>query len=70
VGGDGNCLFRAIADQIEGNEKLHRKYRDETIDFIEQHKEDYAPFVEDDETIDQYVNDLRKDGTWGGQIEI
>jgi hypothetical protein len=27
MGGDGNCLFRSIADQLEGNEKLHRKYR-------------------------------------------
>jgi hypothetical protein len=26
--------------------------------------------VEDDETIDDYLNDLAKDGTWGGQIDI
>jgi OTU domain-containing protein 3 len=24
VGGDGNCLFRSIADQLDGNEKLHK----------------------------------------------
>jgi OTU domain-containing protein 3 len=23
VSGDGNCLFRSIADQLDGNEKLH-----------------------------------------------
>ncbi len=27
VEGDGNCMFRAIADQLEGNENLHEKYR-------------------------------------------
>lgn len=23
VGGDGNCLFRALADQFDGNENTH-----------------------------------------------
>ncbi len=29
VEGDGNCLFRSIADSIEGDEKYHLKYRSE-----------------------------------------
>eukprot|EP00347_Sterkiella_histriomuscorum_P016120 403354413 len=70
MGGDGNCLFRSIADQLEGNEKLHRKYRQEAIEYIEANKEMYAPFIEDDETIDQYLGDMAKDGTWGGQMEL
>ena len=68
--GDGNCLFRSIADQLEGNEKLHRKYRQEAVDYLEQNKEHYAPFIEDDETIDQYIADMSRDGVWGGQLEI
>lgn len=28
VGGDGNCLFRSVADQVDGDESLHRIYRD------------------------------------------
>lgn len=59
--GDGNCLFRAIADQLEGNEKLHRKYREAAVDFITENKEAFAPFIEDDETIDQYLEDIAKD---------
>jgi OTU domain-containing protein 3 len=70
MGSDGNCLFRAISDQLEGDEKFHRKYRQDAYDFIEQNKEQYAPFIEDDETIDQYLSDLIKDGIWGGQIEL
>eukprot|EP00349_Pseudokeronopsis_sp_Brazil_P012307 CAMPEP_0202977750 /NCGR_PEP_ID=MMETSP1396-20130829/84437_1 /ASSEMBLY_ACC=CAM_ASM_000872 /TAXON_ID= /ORGANISM="Pseudokeronopsis sp., Strain Brazil" /LENGTH=52 /DNA_ID=CAMNT_0049716559 /DNA_START=199 /DNA_END=357 /DNA_ORIENTATION=- len=50
--GDGNCLFRSIAYQLEGNEKLHAKYRQAAVDFITANKDDFAPFVEDDETID------------------
>jgi hypothetical protein len=25
--GDGNCLFRSVADQIDGDESLHATYR-------------------------------------------
>ena len=70
MGSDGNCLFRAIADQLEGNEKLHRKYRQEAVDYIQQNKDLYAPFIEDDETIDQYLQDIERDGVWGGQLEL
>ncbi len=52
VSGDGNCLFRAIADQLEGNEKLHKKYRQEAVKHIEENKDLYCHFIEDDETID------------------
>ena len=49
---------------------MHRKYRDDAVQYIEEHKEDFAPFIEDDETIDQYLADIVKDSTWGGQMEI
>ena len=49
---------------------MHRKYREAAVEFIEENKEQYAPFIEDDETIDQYLGDMRKDGIWGGQMEI
>ena len=55
---------------MEGNEKLHRKYRQDAVDYIEQNKDLYAPFIEDDETIDQYLGDIAKDGVWGGQLEL
>jgi len=25
----------------------------------------YAPFIEDDETIETYLGDIEKDGAWG-----
>ena len=63
-------MFRAIADQLEGDEKLHRKYRKNAVDQLESNKDIYSPFIEDDETIDQYLADIEKDGSWGGQLEI
>jgi len=59
-------LFRSIAYQLEGNEKLHRKYREAAVDYMTLNKDDFAPFIEDDETIDQYLDDIAKDGEWGG----
>lgn len=49
---------------------MHRKYRQEAVDYIEEHKDEFAPFIEDDETIDQYLADMSRDGVWGGQLEI
>jgi OTU domain-containing protein 3 len=34
VAGDGNCLFRSFADQIDGNETSHVLMRDEACNFM------------------------------------
>eukprot|EP01130_Rhizamoeba_saxonica_P017370 TRINITY_DN8400_c0_g1_i1.p1 TRINITY_DN8400_c0_g1~~TRINITY_DN8400_c0_g1_i1.p1 ORF type:complete len:408 (-),score=72.13 TRINITY_DN8400_c0_g1_i1:128-1234(-) len=70
VAGDGNCLFRAIGDQIEGNPNCHRKIRNEICDFMERNRFDYEPFVEDDEPFERYIPRMRSNATWGGQLEI
>ena len=38
ITGDGNCLFRAISDQMTGRENNHRKFRREAANFINQHQ--------------------------------
>jgi OTU-like cysteine protease len=45
---DGNCLFRSLADQMEGNQEHHMQYRQMICDFMEACPEDFSPFVEDD----------------------
>ncbi|KAL0424174.1 UNVERIFIED_CONTAM: OVARIAN TUMOR DOMAIN-containing deubiquitinating enzyme 7 [Sesamum radiatum] len=39
VTADGNCFFRALADQLEGNEDEHEKYRNMVVRFIKVLKE-------------------------------
>ncbi|RVX21083.1 hypothetical protein CK203_001716 [Vitis vinifera] len=34
VTADGNCFFRALADQLEGNEEGHEKYRSMVVRYI------------------------------------
>ena len=49
---------------------MHATYRAQAVEFILQNKEMYTPFIEDDETIEQYCSDMGKDGIWGGQMEM
>ncbi|XP_059807970.1 OTU domain-containing protein 3 [Hypanus sabinus] len=70
VPGDGNCLFRALGDQLEGHSQNHLKHRRETVDFMIKHRQDFEPFVEDDVPFDRYVTNLEKPGTFVGNDVI
>ena len=32
--------------------------------------DDFAPFVEDDESFDRYLDRMESEGTWGGNMEL
>lgn len=70
VGGDGNCFFRSVCDQLEGSENNHSYYRELACNYIEQNKDFIKFFIEDDQNIDNYIHNMRKNGIWGGNIEI
>ena len=70
IEGDGNCMFRAIADQLEGDERRHFDYRVAACNYIKTNKDMYVPFIDEDETIEQYCNDMMQDAVWGGQMEM
>eukprot|EP01117_Protostelium_nocturnum_P006675 TRINITY_DN2402_c0_g1_i1.p1 TRINITY_DN2402_c0_g1~~TRINITY_DN2402_c0_g1_i1.p1 ORF type:complete len:549 (-),score=198.23 TRINITY_DN2402_c0_g1_i1:24-1670(-) len=70
VTGDGNCLFRAVSDQIEGHPNSHDDIRQRTVDCIEENREMFEPFIEDDVPFDKYCIDMRKNGEWGGHLEL
>ena len=67
---DGNCLFRAIADQVLGDDELQDRLRQETCDYMEENKDLYKNFMENDKEIDDYITWLRRDGKWGSQVEM
>jgi len=70
VEGDGNCLFRSIADHIDGDESMHRQYRDMAVEYITKQKDYFAMFLSEDENIDEYIKDMSDNGTWGGHFEL
>ena len=70
VGGDGNCLFRSVSDQMDNTEKNYKLYREICIDYMNKNQDEFAPFIEDDETYDKYLERMGEDGEWGGNLEI
>lgn len=70
VTADGNCFFRALADQLEGNEEEHEKYRHMVVQYIVKNREMFEPFIEDEIPFDEYSQSMEKDGTWAGHMEL
>ncbi|NXW45455.1 OTUD3 protein, partial [Nyctiprogne leucopyga] len=70
VPGDGNCLFRALGDQLEGHSRNHLRHRQETVDYMIKQRGDFEPFVEDDVPFEKHVTNLAKPGTFAGNDAI
>ena len=68
VRGDGNCQFRAIADQLFRDQERHAECRVVVINQLRRRAEDYSPYVPED--YDAYVEAMRKDGCWGDHITL
>ncbi|CAF2241926.1 unnamed protein product [Rotaria magnacalcarata] len=63
--GDGNCLFRSFADQMDGDQHRHAYYREKICDYMRANRPDFEPFIVD-ESFDTFIRSLSKDGTFGG----
>jgi OTU-like cysteine protease len=61
--GDGNCLFRALSDQLHGTESRHLQLRKDICDWIQSHSVRYAPFVDDERGLDVHLSLMRQPGT-------
>ena len=70
VKADGNCLFRAIADQLDGNQHNHDMYRQSIVEYIKRCEDDFAPFVEDDVDFETYLKNMKGCGMgWPNRID-
>jgi OTU domain-containing protein 6 len=82
---DGNCLYRAIADQLQLlslNTAIsvipgltHQKLREIAANHLRTHSEEFAPFVGldmADPAFEEYCQKVASEtlGEWGGQIEL
>ncbi|KZT25008.1 cysteine proteinase [Neolentinus lepideus HHB14362 ss-1] len=68
--GDGNCLFRALSDQLYGTEAYHHQLRDSVCNWVAAHKDRYAPFCEDERGLDTHLRCMRQPATYGGHMEL
>ncbi|KAJ2008668.1 hypothetical protein GGI06_005268 [Coemansia sp. S85] len=68
--GDGNCLFRALADQTDGTPDTHLRHREAVCDYMECHPDEFAPFLDESCSFDQYTSNMRRNGVFGGNLEL
>ena len=78
VRGDGNCLFRALAFVVTGDEEHHMMIRRGLVAYMRQHKNNAKHYIilEPrgnnflDRNFENQMREMEKDGTWGTQAEI
>ncbi|KAL6566975.1 OVARIAN TUMOR DOMAIN-containing deubiquitinating enzyme 6 [Orobanche minor] len=65
---DGNCLFRAVADQVYGDSELYDLVRQMCIDYMERERNHFSQFMT--EGFTSYCKRKRRDKVYGNNIEI
>ncbi|KAF3776830.1 OTU domain-containing protein 5 [Nymphaea thermarum] len=65
---DGNCLFRAVADQVYGDAELYDLARQMCIDYMERERDHFSQFIT--EGFTSYCKRKRRDKVYGNNVEI
>lgn len=68
--GDGNCLFRALSDQLYGYPHQHAVLRETVCDYLAAKSEKFAAFIDVEKPFEEYVRTMRQSGTYGGHLEL
>ena len=48
----------------------HVRLRQEVVDHLRKNKNEYKLFIDGNLTINEYINLIRRDGVWGGHLEM
>ncbi|NXG81773.1 OTU5B protein, partial [Stercorarius parasiticus] len=65
---DGACLFRAVADQVYGDQDMHEVVRKHCMDYLMKNADYFSNYVTEDFTT--YINRKRKSTCHGNHIEM
>ncbi|KAG5515806.1 hypothetical protein RHGRI_036751 [Rhododendron griersonianum] len=65
---DGNCLFRAVADQVYGDSEGYDLVRQMCIDYMERERDHFSQFIT--EGFMSYCKRKRRDKVYGNNVEI
>ena len=68
VDGDGNCQFRAIADQLYGSPERYAEVRANIVEHLRSNSSRYSAFVP--ESYDAYIEIMGLDGNWGDHLTL
>jgi hypothetical protein len=63
ISGDGNCLYRAVSDQIYGTENYYEVVKSKCMEYLEIEKDFFSQFIDGGQAkFDDYVAMKRMDG--------
>ncbi|XP_038692280.1 OVARIAN TUMOR DOMAIN-containing deubiquitinating enzyme 6-like isoform X2 [Tripterygium wilfordii] len=65
---DGNCLFRAVADQVYGDSEVYDLTRQMCMDYMERERDHFSQFIT--EGFTSYCRRKRRDQVYGNNVEI
>ncbi|OQV24327.1 OTU domain-containing protein 5-A [Hypsibius exemplaris] len=65
---DGACLFRAVADQVLGDEEMHDMVRQQCLDYMERNEDYFSQYITED--FAQYIDRKRTLTAHGNHVEI
>jgi len=68
MGEDGACLFRAVADQMYGDQEMHNCVRNQCMDYIERNADYFSNYVTED--FNEYIRRKRVSAVHGNHLEI
>ncbi|KAN0035668.1 hypothetical protein ACTA71_004952 [Dictyostelium dimigraforme] len=67
---DGSCLFRCVSESIFGTQNYHSRVRMQCIKYLELNRDLFEPFACVHNPWEKYIFEMKKDGTWGGEVEL
>ncbi|KAI8511446.1 OTU domain-containing protein 5 [Branchiostoma belcheri] len=68
MGVDGACLFRAVADQVYGDQEMHSIVRNHCMDYMLKNYDYFSQYVTED--FMTYINRKRSDHCHGNHLEM
>ncbi|RWS27629.1 OTU domain-containing protein-like protein [Leptotrombidium deliense] len=68
MGEDGACLFRAVADQVYGDQEMHKIVRNLCMDYMAKNEDYFSQYITED--FKEYLRRKRCEHSHGNHIEI
>ncbi|XP_048328363.1 OVARIAN TUMOR DOMAIN-containing deubiquitinating enzyme 11 [Ziziphus jujuba] len=68
IEGDGNCQFRALADQLFRNSDYHKHVRKQVVKQLKHHRRLYESYVP--MKYRGYLKKMKKTGEWGDHVTL
>lgn len=68
IEGDGNCQFRAIADQLFRNPDYHKHVRKQIVKQLKHFQKSYESYVP--MSYKSYLKSMKRSGEWGDHVTL